>query len=254
MSIFKNLKNEGLEETQDRLGGGFQPLDSGAYTGTIKAAYAGKSSSSEAMSVTFILDLDGLDREYRETFWVTNGKGENFFLNKNDNSKKVPLPGFTIVDDICMVTAEKPLFEVEPEEKTIKLYDYEAKKEVPTSVQMLVELIGQKVTFGVLKVQENKSKKEGNEYVATAEEREINTTDKVFHYPSNVTVPEARQGITDAVFFDAWVQRNKGVTRDKRTIKDGKSAQAGKSGRPAGGPPQAADTGAKKTSSLFGNK
>ena len=119
MSLFGNLKSDGLEQTQDRLGGGYQPKETDIYTGKIKALYAGKSAGG-AQSVSLILSLaDG--SEYRETFWITNKKGENFFLNKDDKTKKVPLPGFTIVDDLCLVTTGKPLAEQDTEEKTIKL-------------------------------------------------------------------------------------------------------------------------------------
>lgn len=246
MSLFGNLKSDGLEQTQDRLGGGYQPKETDIYTGKIKALYAGKSAGG-AQSVSLILALaDG--SEYRETFWITNKKGENFFLNKDDKTKKVPLPGFTLVDDLCLVTTGKPLAEQDTEEKTIKLYDSEAKKELPKAVPMLVEALGLEVSLGIVKVLENKNEKQGDEYVPTAETRELNVTDKVFHTETKMTVVEAREGAEVAKFWDSWLERNKGNTRDKRTIKDG---QAGQTGAPkaAGAAPAASDAPRK---SLFG--
>ena len=107
MSFFKNLSSDGLEEAQDRLGG-YQPLDTDIYHGVIKAMYAGQAASG-AMNVTVIVDLNG--KEYRETVYITNKNGENFFLNKQDKSKKVPLPGFTTIDDICLIATGSPLAE-----------------------------------------------------------------------------------------------------------------------------------------------
>ena len=127
MSIFGNLTNEGLEETTDRLGG-FQIRATDIYPATIKAAYAGQSEGG-ARSVTVVAELP--DGEYSETIYVTNKKGENWFLNQNDKSKKVPLPGFTTIDDICLVTTGKPLSEQDSEEKVVKVYDYDEKKELP---------------------------------------------------------------------------------------------------------------------------
>lgn len=249
MSLFGNLKSDGLEQTQDRLGGGYQPKETDIYTGKIKALYAGKSAGG-AQSVSLILSLaDG--SEYRETFWITNKKGENFFLNKDDKTKKVPLPGFTIVDDLCLVTTGKPLSEQETEEKTIKLYDSEAKKELPKAVPMLVEALGLEVSLGIVKVLENKNEKQGDEYVPTAETRELNATDKVFHTETRMTVVEAREGAEVAKFWDSWLERNKGNTRDKRTIKDG---QAGTAGAPkaAGASAAAPAAGGAPRKSLFG--
>lgn len=224
-ALFGALTTDGLEETTDRLGG-YQPLDTDIYTGPIKAAYAGQSDGG-ARNVSVIVELGG--REYRETLWITNKKGENFFLNKNDKTKKVPLPGFTVVDDLCLVTSGKPLAEQTTEEKVVMVYDREAGQEIPKTVPMLVDLIGQTASFGIVRQLENKNEKSGDEYVPVADTREVNFIDKVFHTETKMTVVEARQGADSATFHDSWLERNKGQTRDKRTIKDG---EGGNTGRP----------------------
>lgn len=242
MGVFGNLKSEGLEKTEDRLGG-FAPLESDAYEATIKLAYAGKSAKG-ALSLNIVADLGG--REYRETLWVSNAKGENWWVN--DNNKKVPLPGFTVANDLCLVTTDKTLDDQNTEEKIVKIYDFEEKKEVPKSVDVLVDMIGQKVTLGILKNLENKTQLQGNEYIAIADTRDTNTIEKVFHYPTGMTVNEATSDKPEANFLPSWTERNKGKTRDRRSIKDG---QAGSSGRPGGGAPAA---GGGERRSLFGNK
>jgi hypothetical protein len=249
MSLFGNLTTEGLEQTEDRVGG-FQPLETDAYTGEIKAFYATKSAGG-ANAVNIILALEG-GREYRETIYVTNRNGENFYLNQNDKSKKVPLPGFVIAEDICLVTVEKPLSAIAFEDKVMNIYDPDAKREVPKSVPMAVELIGKTVTLGIVNQLENKSEKQGDEYVPIADTRNVNFTDKVFHTGTKMTTVEARNGAEKAVFFDAWVERNKGNIRDKRTIKDGAGGNAGQAGRPGGGAPQAGGAPAGPKKSLFG--
>lgn len=250
-NVFGTLTTDGLAETQDRLGG-FRVLDSGPYTGKIKAAYAGKAASSNAQSVTVILETNDAG-EYRETFWITNKKGENFFVDKQDASRKVPLPGFTMIDDLCLVTTNKSLSQQATEEKVMNIYDPDAKKELPKSVPMLIELLGKEVTFGIRKELKNKQAKDGNGvYQDTPDSREENVTDKIFHYPSNLTVVEARKGIQTPTFYGAWVEKNKGQTMDRRSIKDGDAGgQSGRAGRPGGAPPKAGETSAK-TSSLFG--
>jgi hypothetical protein len=244
--MFNNLKSDGLEQSEDRLGGGFI-LDTDAYDTTIKLAY-GIESTQGAKGVVLVTEVGG--REYRETIYVTNRAGENFFLNKDDKTKKVPLPGFTVIDDICLCATGTSLSEQPVEEKTVKIYDYDEKKELPKSVPVLVELLGKPVTLGIFKNLENKSVKQGNDYVPTAETRLTNNIEKVFHTETKLTTAEARQGMSAGEFYDKWVERNKGVERDRRTLKEG---EAGKSGRP-GGPPQAggAAAGAAPKKSLFG--
>lgn len=244
MGMFGNLTNEGLEETQDRLGG-FQPLPTDGYDMKIKVAYGGKSSGG-AQYVHIEGDING--REYRETIYVTNRKGENYFLNQSDKSKKVALPGFTIVDEICLVTTDQPLAAQPTEEKIVNIYDFDQKKDVPTSVPVLTALTDKMVTLGIGQQLENKSEKDsaGN-YQAIPDTRTVNVIEKVFHYETKITVPEARANKAPE-FYQAWVDRNRGQVRDKRTIKEG--GDAGSSGRPGGAP--AAASAAPKTS-LFGN-
>ena len=245
MSLFNKLTNDGLEESQDRLGG-FSPFDSDIYTGTIKAAYAGQSQGG-ATSVSLIVDVDG--KEYRETFYVTNKKGENFFISQE--KKKVPLPGFTVVDDICLIASGEPLAGQDTEEKVINLYDFDAKREMPKSVPMLTGLLGKKISLGVLKQLENKNVKQGDEYVPSAETREINVVDKVFHPEMKLTVAEARNGKDTPEFYDKWLERNKGQVRDKRTIKDGVGGNTGAPPKASSGGAASAGAAAPRKS-LFG--
>ena len=250
MSIFGNLTNDGLEETTDRLGG-FQIRATDIYPATIKAAYAGQSAGG-ARNVTVVAELP--DGEYSETIYVTNKKGENWFLNQNDKSKKVPLPGFTTIDDICLVTTGKSLAEQDTEEKVVKIYDFDERKELPKAVPMLVDLIGQTLFLGIVQqtVDKNQKNDSTGEYEPTGETRDQNVISKVFHDPSKVTVVEAREAQkagrdAEATFYDKWVEKNKGTVRDKTEKKAGGNA---------GAPPKPAAAGgtAAPRQSLFGKK
>lgn len=250
MSLFAKLTNEGLQETEDRLGGSYGPIDSDVYLGTVKMAYAGESAGG-AKSVSLILDING--KEYREIFYITNKKGENFFFNKDDKSKKVPLPGFTTIDDLFLICLEQPIAEADWEEKVVKIYDYEAKKELPKSVMVPVELLGKSAYFAITRNLEDKNAKDASgEYVPTGEVRETNTIEKIFHPEMKVTVPEARNG-KEADFMPRWIERNKGIVRDKTAGKKGGQA----SGKPGvlSGPPKANEpTKPAARPSLFAKK
>jgi hypothetical protein len=261
-TLFGNLSSNGLEEAQDRLGGGFGPIDSDIYKLKIKALYAGVSAAvgSKAQSVNLIADING--KEYRETFWITNKDGENFFMAKGADGKptgkKSPLPGFTMVDDICQIATGKPLSEQEAEDKVVQVYDAEQKKQVNKNVPMLVEALGQEVALGIIRRKVNKNVKNDSTgvYEPTAEEREENFTDKVFHPELKLTIVEAKAGADVATFWDAWLELNKGKTQDRRKIKDGQgnggAAGAPQAARAAGPAPQAEGAAPKK--SLFGAK
>lgn len=242
--MFNKLTTDGLEKAEDRLGG-FQPFESDIYEMRILNFYAGKSDGG-AHNVTVQMRAEN-GREYRETIYVTNRKGENWFLNKDDKSKKVPLPGFTTVNDLCLAATGKSLSEQEFEEKQVKIYDSEAKRELPKAVQVATEMINKIVAVAILKVRENKNEKQGDEWVPIADERISNTIDKVFDADSKFTVVEATNGAEAPVFYDGWLERNKGKERDNRKIKDGQ-------GGATGAPPKASQAATPKTASIFGKK
>lgn len=237
MSIFKKLTTEGAEKAVDRLGGGFQAVPSDIYDVTIKMAYVGNSAHSKAMSVTLIATMAD-NKELRETIWITNKDNENTYADKQDAKKKHLLPGFITVNDICLLATGNELSEQETEEKMVKIYNSTEKKEVPTAVQVITDLIGKKVKLGVLRKKSWKQKRDdsGN-YVNTDQTRDENTIDKVFHADNGRTVQEYMHGVDPAEFMPAWEKQNKGKDRDDTTRAQPAAAAAGGiggTGRPGG--------------------
>lgn len=213
-NVFENLTYGDMEHAEDRLGG-FSTLESDIYTATVKAAYA-TTSQSGALAVNLILDLDG--REYRETVYVSNKEGKNYFMSKNN--KKMPLPGFTLIDDLCLIGANKHLSEVDTEEKVLMIYSYEKQEEVKQNVPVITDLSGATVSIAILQELENKREKKGDKYVDTPETRETNRIVQVFNTETKQTVHEALKG-EDAKFWDKWLEKNQGKVHDVRTIKNG---------------------------------
>lgn len=249
--MFGNLTDDGLEKSGDRLGGG-GVFDTGVYDGIVKLAYAGKSTSSNAQSITAHIEING--REFRETFWITNKNGENFYADKKDAKKRHPLPGFTMVDDLCLVTTGMGLADQNVEEKVVNLYDFDAKKEMPQNVPVLIDLIGKPVTVAMFSQIVDKTAKDANGvYQPTGETRNENVADKFFHQESHRTVTEIREGIEEPVFYGKWEEKNAG--QPPRNRAQGVQGNTGAPGRPAaaaGGAPGAA--GGASRPSLFGNK
>jgi hypothetical protein len=195
---------------KDILAGGGFTKDTGVYDMIVDTAYMGKSASG-AVSVNLILKSakPGDNTTFRQTLWVASGdkKGnKNYYVDKNN--KKRLLPGMAQADHISHICTEKPLATLTPEEKTIKLYDFDKKAEMPTKVAALTEMHGAKMKVGVHKVRANKVvKNQAGGYDDTAAERIYNEIDKVF-YPDGLTLAEKRDGtITEPVFLGRWVAK-----------------------------------------------
>ena len=121
--------------------------------------------------------------------------------------------------------------DVDLEEKVLNLWDNQQRKEVPQKKQVLMPLLGQQVTLGVLKVIEDK-------YNSPGETITRNNTDKVFRAEEHLTTAEIRKGQTEADFYTRWSNKNTG-----NTVNKAKGAQA---------QPMSSPTAAAPTKKLFG--
>ena len=211
MSIFSNLDTSNVQQDKDTLGG-YRPLDTDIYTAKIKAAYVTQSRRN-ASAVNLIADING--KEYREQLWITNAEGKPYFISKQ-NGEKVFLPGYTVMNDLCMCAVGKELKEMDAEPRTFKIYDYEAKQDLPKEVPTILELQNTEVDLGIFHeiVDKNIKDASGN-YVPSGETRDQNVINKVFHTATHKTVNEAREGKTEAEFYDKWLAQYKGTVRNR---------------------------------------
>ena len=246
MSIFDTMNQNApadINEESDSLGG-FSPLETALYGLTIDLAFV-TMAQSKAMCLNVHFSTDN-KQGLRQQFYVTSGEAKgckNFY--QNAKGEKFFLPGFNQANALCLLTLGKPLGEMVTEVKTINLYDHTVGKEVPTNVEMITALIGQKVIGGVIKQIEDKNKKndETGEYEATGETRTVNEVDKFFRERDGMTVPEIKAQAIESVFKQSWADKWTGQVKDKSS---GVTAPAGGSTGATNGSPAA-----PKASTLF---
>jgi hypothetical protein len=248
MGLFDGLTDTTeMEQAEDRLGGGFQAIPTDVYDATVKVIY-GITSKGGAKGLTVVLDVDG--NEVSETIYYTKKTGENFYIDKK-TEKRTPLPGFTTVNDLALLITGHPLSKQETEEKIVKIYDFESRKELPTPVQVLTALTGKAVKLGIQREIVDKNKQnDAGQYVPTGETRTQNTISKVFHAETGKTVPEFEAKVEEAVFMEAWQARYGGKDKDSSTGASGAGGGNTGSGRPGGGSDSSAK--AESSTSLFG--
>lgn len=222
--MFDTLKTDAnIKSDGDSLGGSkYTPLESALYDFTIKLAY-GSISQDGAKALNLLLETSE-GKEFKNQLWMTSKKETgclNYFMVKNPATGKKDLKkyykGFENANHLCLMTLNKEISQVKPEMKTIMLYDYSQRKEVPTDVQMITELLGKQITAGVLKQLTNKNVKDPatGDWIATTETKEKNVIDKFFHFPSGLTVTEAEAKMTEPKFKEQWREKWAGVTQDK---------------------------------------
>ena len=203
-------------EATDSVGSGsmYDPVPSGIYEATVKHIYL-KKSAKGALGMFMEFELDN-GKTYRETVYLTSQKGLATYVDKKDGKTLHKLPGYITGDDISLLGSQIPVNKQSPVDKIIKLYDFDLKKEVPTTVDMLDTLTGKKVTLGILLVEEPKQvKNAAGVYVNVTDgtTREKNEIDKVFHPKSGLTTAEIRSKITEPEFKDKWKARWEGQVK-----------------------------------------
>jgi hypothetical protein len=241
MSALGNLNTASdVKEDVDSLGGN-GPWESGLYPVKVAMAFLRKSAGG-AQSVVLHLN-DEAGRELRQTLWIASGdaKGNKTYYETKDGEKK-NLPGFTTFRQLCLMTINKDPqaanHGIEVEEKVIKLWDREASAEVPTTVDCLVELLGQEIIAGVLKQVVNKNVQDDNgKYVPSGETREENEIDKFFHAATRMTLAEATGGKTEGEFIDNWDQKFTGTVKDRSTGATAPTSGGARPAAAAGTPP-----------------
>lgn len=245
MSLLKNLKtDETIAGDRDSVGGG-GVLESGLYPAKVALAYITKAKS-EALALVLQLKTS-TGKDIKQTLWMTGGKDKgcaNFYIDKD--GQKQYLPGFVHANNLALLTVGREISELDTETKVVNVYSFDAKAEVPTKVEMVMDLIGQEILVGLLKQTVDKTTK--NEatgaYVPTGETRDENEIDKFFRMRDSMTVAEIRAKAEEAVFVGTWAAKWKGVTKNK--------AKGAASGGAAGAPRAAAPAATKKpANSLF---
>lgn len=246
MSILANLTTDSsIANEKDSIGGGSRVFESGIYTFTIQHAYIGKSSGG-AISLNLNLKTED-NKELKQQLWMTSGSakgGKNYYVDKNGD--KQYLPGFLMANSLCLLSLGKEISELDTEQKVIPLYSTEAKAEVPTKVDMLMDLIGKEITAAVFKQTVDKTKKNESTgaYEPTGETREENEIDKFFRTSDKKTTAEIRAQAGEATFIHTWEKKYAGQTRDKSKGANGTNGTAV-------APKAASGTTSKPTTSLF---
>jgi hypothetical protein len=231
MSLFDNMqKGENVAPEKDVLGGS-RLVESGIYACTIEHAYQMKSTGGAFGVALALKTADGA--VIKQTIYISTREGKTFYVKDGSNFN---LPGYSAITSLCGIAAESTIEALEPETKTIKLWDYDAKAELATDVPMIMDLVGKEIHVGIIKQVVDKNKKgDDGKYHPTGEVREENEFDKFFHPETHQTLTEAKAN-EKATFYDKWEAKNKDVTRNKAKGADGKAGAPAAGGSTASAP------------------
>ena len=227
MSLFASIQNANIQTKEEDVLGGSRTVPSNVYPAAIKLAYLDSSKNSKAICAVFdfALLVNGKERNHKETIYISDGKGCFTYKDKQSGEDK-PMPGFVTVDSICKAVTGKSITQLSTEKKTIKVYDFDQKAEVPQEKEVLMDLLRGKLELGILEVTVDKTAKNESydpsqpkqgtnlPYLPTGETRDQNELSKAFN-EDGLTQLEKESGATEAKFKAAWVEQYAGKKINK---------------------------------------
>lgn len=214
--MFQHLKQT-IANSNNAIGekdSAYSTYDSGLYKAKITRAFSKKSANGAlGVEMHFDLQVKGNTCPFITTIWVTNTKGEVTWRDKEGGEHFNV--GYNQFNSICEVLTGKPLTELTTEPRTVSVWNFTERKEMPTQVDMAVELIGKELALGVLNVRSNKGKTIEGKWTLLPDERYENTIDKVFFLKDGAAFTY-NEIINDAQpeFAQKWAKKWEGKTKD----------------------------------------
>ena len=242
MGAFSDLRDDdSVQEAKDVIGGAskFGPVESDIYNTTISMAYTRTTDNGARYVCITLKGEDG--REIRvEDMLINSGnaKGNKNYYETKSGERRYH-SGYTLMNHLAMLVAEKVLADLDTEEKVIKLWNYKSRSEEPTKVPVITELLDKPVSAAIFKKVEDKTaydQASGN-YLPTGETRTFNEVDKFFRASDKMTVTELKANAKKADFYDNWKERWQGKVRDFSS-KDAKATSAKAFGKAAAPTPE----------------
>lgn len=222
LNLPSNVK---VEEERDVVGG--RTLPTGVYKGMIELVYL-DAAPSGAKNVNIHMKVD--NRVIQQTIYISNKAGK-FTYGEGENAR--PLPGYSQVDSFLKALTGKGISEQTIEEKTIKIYNYDKKKEVPSKREVFTDTINQPIAAGILHVKEERTTKESGYKDGTGEYREYNEFNKWFDAETGLTNLEKKAEATEPAYLATWKKNNTDIViRHAENTGAAKSSGEGTSGAP----------------------
>lgn len=224
MGILSNLLKQQPESVLNTLDQAQAPapsstIDSDIYEVKIKDMY-NIMSKNGALGIRLILGYgDNFAKEYREDIYISN-KDKKFTYVKDN--KEYPLPGYTLINDICGITVNSSLAQVSENtvEQVKKVHDFKSNSDVNESHETYIDMIDQIFLAGIVKQEETKKElgADGKLY-STDKTRMTNHIRNVFTNDTQNTLYELDHAEGDeapeAKAYAQWIEAFKGKVIDK---------------------------------------
>lgn len=238
--LFSTISTEGTEKVVDSVGG-YTPLESNVYKGTVTSAYvtASQTEGSLSQGLNLVIKLEN-GTEYRETIYFLSKEG---LATTEKNGKLLKRREYVLVDDLSLLASEIPFSDALFEEKLVQVWDNDAQARIPKPMMTLVDVLDKEFYFAIQTTKKFKQEHDGSGWVDTDRVIHESKIQKIMS-DEGFTVLELIEGVSEAVFIETWRKAHGNKIVDR-------TANGPKGGAKKGVPGQAPGAAAKPAGQLF---
>lgn len=186
-------------------------LDTGLYQAIVKYIYFTKTARGGDCA-NAVLEINGLTHTF--PMYVTYA--DNHKPVKEVNGKKVVIPGYKQLNSLVYCACEKTAEQCSQEQKSIMIYDWKQRKEIPTLVDTITDVMNKPIIVGIKKVNKHKQANVNGQYVPTTETFFTNEVDRYYTIDGYLASEKASGG--DPVYATTFKAKAGTVFEEKLKV------------------------------------
>lgn len=225
MAIQLNLN--GVKSNEFEEGKTSSVLDTGLYQGLLKYVYLTEAKTGTVIA-NAVIEINGMSK----TFPMYITYKENKSPVKTVNGKPQTIPGYKQLNSLLYCACGKTFDQCTQEDKSIAIYDWDQKKEVPTMVPCIIDSMNTKIGVGIKKINKHKQAKVNNIYVPTTETYLTNEVDR--YYTVDGYLASEKASGSEPKYAVSWKEKAGTVFEEKLKVTPIAPPTANLASQPAG--------------------
>lgn len=186
-------------------------LDTGLYQAMLKAVYLDTTKGGTPVA-NAVVEINGLTK----TFPMYIAYKDTKKPVKVVNGQRQVIPGYKQLNSLAYCATGLTIDALTQEEKVIKVYDWNTRKEEPQTVLAFSELMGKQIAVGIKKVEKHKTAKVNGQYLPTTETYFTNEIDR-YYTPDGLLAQEKATG-SEAKYAVKWKEKTGQIFQEKLAV------------------------------------
>ena len=166
--------------------------DTGLYQALLKYAYFGTTKKGDPF-VNLVIEINGITKTFPVYIMYSD---THTTTKKGPDGKIKSMPGYVQMNSLAYILTDKTFDQImdNQEEKVVKVFNWNTRKEEPVNVMALTDLCNKKICVGIKKMLKHKTALVNGQYLPTTDTFHTNEIDR-FYTEDGRLAKEKAEGI-----------------------------------------------------------